>query len=811
MKRRQSLEMPVQDKPVNLWEDSNMLTFTPLGSGREVGRSCHVLEFKGKKIMLDCGIHPGRKGENMLPYFDRFDMSEIDLLLISHFHLDHAASMPNLTERTSFKGQVYMTSSTKAVLGLVLKDYARILANDPTETPIYSPEEMLRCLDRCQTIGFHQEIEIDGIKITPYHAGHVLGAAMFLIEIAGVKILYTGDYSREDDRHLRGAEIPSGRPDVLIVESTFGLMKHEPREVREKRFTQTVEKIVNRGGNCLIPMGALGAVQELLLILEDHWNRNPRLKSFHIYHTSRIANEALKIYRTFIHQMNEKMRANVLSDPWEFDNIDSLGENEEIIGPAVVLASPGYLQSGKSRRLFEMWCQDPRNGVILAGYSVEGTLAKELSKEDNIEPFMALNGTGLLQVKCEVETITFAAHSDYTGTESFVDQLQPRNVIFVHGEEEQMRKLKYELTRVAEREAWDIKFFNPANGHKVQLPFQEQSIVKAYGGGLLQRRKLTQGSRVAAYLVREGFRARLVATEDIRLYTSLKTAAVMQKLHVPFHIKFEQLVVCVSKLFHPEVTGPSSLSIQGKIELVLKNNVVCISWEASPSNDMIADALTAILMQAEGGIPAVRVGTCCSGHGHNVMPKAANPVDYVTDGDGGGDDNEHNHDHDHDHNQIHQKEISMEVDGGPAVSSEQKNEDAITSPPSEEKATEELSSASPAGAAPAAGGQENTTAIEEEEEPAADVATVLAASPSAELLHRLLLERFGSACVGVLPKSLQVRETAASGAEVCVDLIFNAAGHVTTIRSNNPLEGELLESSIRELIHTAIQTVHPIA
>ena len=89
------------------------MTITPLGSGQEVGRSCHLLEFRGMTIMLDCGIHPGYEGMNGLPFLDQVEPEQIDVLLITHFHLDHAASLPYLTERTSFRGRIFMTHPTK--------------------------------------------------------------------------------------------------------------------------------------------------------------------------------------------------------------------------------------------------------------------------------------------------------------------------------------------------------------------------------------------------------------------------------------------------------------------------------------------------------------------------------------------------------------------------------------------------------------------------------------------------------------------------------------------------------------------------
>lgn len=321
----------------------------------------------------------------------------MDLLLITHFHLDHVGSLPYFTEKTDFKGEIYMTRPTRVVSELLLKDYVRInvsTANGAKDRAsstgsgnvfLYDAKDVSRCLTKCRTLDYHQEISIGGIKFCAYNAGHVLGAAMFLIEISGVRIFYTGDYSREEDRHLMKAEVPSPRvqPDLLVMESTFGTLEHEGRKQREERFTACVESIVRRGGRCLIPVFALGRAQELLLILEDHWRKNPSLHSIPIYHNAKVATKALEVYRTYINMMNDSIRRdNRKANPWKFSYIyplnTSLSNQRE---PAVILASPGFLQSGASRQLFDSMCSDERNGVILAGYSVEGTLAHTLATE----------------------------------------------------------------------------------------------------------------------------------------------------------------------------------------------------------------------------------------------------------------------------------------------------------------------------------------------------------------------------------------------------------------------------------------------
>ena len=158
-------------------------------------------------------------------------------------------------------------------------------------------------------VSAHQVITpCPGVTFTPYHAGHVLGACMFLIDIAGLKILYTGDYSREEDRHLVKAEIPPIHPDVLIVESTYGVQSHEPRDDKETRFTNLVHAIIRRGGHVLLPTFALGRAQELLLILDEYWAKHPDLHNVPIYYASSLARKCMAVYQTYIHTMNSNVR-----------------------------------------------------------------------------------------------------------------------------------------------------------------------------------------------------------------------------------------------------------------------------------------------------------------------------------------------------------------------------------------------------------------------------------------------------------------------------------------------------------------------
>lgn len=154
-----------------------------------------------------------------------------------------------------------MTHPTKAVLRLLLGDYLRLLQARDVNDALYTEADLISCMNKIELIDYHENMSVKGMTFHALNAGHVLGAAMYWIDLGGRSILYTGDYSMEEDRHLMAAEIPVRNPDVLIVESTYGVQVHATRAEREARFTSTIERVVKRGGRCLIPVFALGRAQ----------------------------------------------------------------------------------------------------------------------------------------------------------------------------------------------------------------------------------------------------------------------------------------------------------------------------------------------------------------------------------------------------------------------------------------------------------------------------------------------------------------------------------------------------------------------
>lgn len=588
--------------------ESDVLVIQPLGGGQEVGRSCILISFKGKKVLLDMGIHPGLSGMDALPFVDSIEADEIDLLLISHFHLDHCGALPWFLQKTTFKGRCFMTHATKAIYRWLLADCIKVSnISSSSDHMLFNEADLEASMDKIEVMNFHEEKDVSGIRFWGYNAGHVLGAAMFMISIAGVKVLYTGDFSRQEDRHLMSAEIPSIRPDVLMIESTYGTHIHEKREEREARFTGIVYDTVMRGGRCLIPVFALGRAQELLLILDEYWSQHPELHEYPIYYASSLAKKCLAVYQTMVHAMNERIRKQIaISNPFVFKHILNLKsvDHFEDVGPCVVLASPGMMQSGLSRDLFESWCPESRNTCIIAGYCVEGTLAKQILSEP--QEITSLAGHKIPR-KCQVEYLSFSAHADYIQTSEFIRVLKPPNIVFLHGEAGEMNRLKNAIMREYESQENPPALFNPKNTQSVELHFRGEKTAKVCGS-LAKATADGKQPKLSGLLVKRNFTYHLLHPDDLSKYTNLVTSTVSQRLNLHFAGEFQDLIEAVSKFDNQWQVlegfrkGAKSLRVFNIISITLNTSkhVATLEWPASPVNDMYADAVVAVLIKKPG-------------------------------------------------------------------------------------------------------------------------------------------------------------------------------------------------------------------
>ena len=533
-------------------DPGELLELIPLGAGSEVGRSCVVASFFGgkKNVMFDCGIHPGFSGLSSLPYFDEIDLSAIDVLLVTHFHLDHCAAVPFLVNRTNFKGRVFMTHATKAIFHMLMSDFVRLSKPDEKdESQLWDAKDLKAAMDKIEVIDFHQEINIEGIKVTPYRAGHVLGACQFEVNVGGCRVLYTGDYSRVADRHLPAADIPKKTPHVVIVESTYGVSPHTPKEEREARFTDKIHGILGRGGKCLLPVVALGRAQELLLILEDYWEKHPEMGHVPVYQASALARKAMTVYETYINVLNADIKRQFEEkNPFNFKHVQNLNRASDLdgnTGPCVVLATPSMLQSGTSRELFENWCESSDNGVVICDFAVQGTLAREILSD--VKTVKARDGRDL-QLRCSVDAISFSAHADYPQTQQFLDILNPPHVVLVHGETTEMARLKRALEAKAVADGKEMNVFAPKNCQSVEIRYRGEKVAKV-AGSLASDCLPVEGQEVRGVLVAKDFGHLLVAPEDVRDHARLRTSVVTQRQLIPCEVDIDTLRFALEALF----------------------------------------------------------------------------------------------------------------------------------------------------------------------------------------------------------------------------------------------------------------------
>ncbi|KAG8505518.1 Integrator complex subunit 11 [Galemys pyrenaicus] len=449
---------------------------------------------------------------------------------LTHFHLDHCGALPYFSEMVGYDGPIYMTHPTQAICPILLEDYRKIAVDKKGEANFFTSQMIKDCMKKVVAVHLHQTVQVDDeLEIKAYYAGHVLGAAMFQIKVGSESVVYTvsgepvgggevggeapssssslqGDYNMTPDRHLGAAWIDRCRPNLLITESTYATTIRDSKRCRERDFLKKVHETVERGGKVLIPVFALGRAQELCILLETFWERM-NLKA-PIYFSTGLTEKANHYYKLFITWTNQKIRKTfVQRNMFEFKHIKAFdrafadnpgpmtqqptGRTDSGPPPQVVFATPGMLHAGQSLQIFRKWAGNERNmvkaplppRVIMPGYCVQGTVGhKILSGQRKLE----MEGRQVLEVKMQVEYMSFSAHADAKGIMQLVGQAEPENVLLVHGEAKKMEFLRQKI-----EQEFRVSCYMPANGETVVLP-TSPSIPVGISLGLLKR-EMAQG------------------------------------------------------------------------------------------------------------------------------------------------------------------------------------------------------------------------------------------------------------------------------------------------------------------------------
>ncbi len=437
------------------------ITVTPLGAGQDVGRSCIIVAMEGKRIMLDCGIHMGRNDETRFPDFSFITVDEpitkyINCVLISHFHLDHCGALPYLTEMVGYNGPIYMSQPTKAISPILLEDLRKTSVERKGDVNFFTSQMIKDCMKKVITVNLHQNVKVDNdIEIKAYYAGHVIGAVMFYVKVGSVSFVYTGDYNMTPDRHLGAAWIDKCRPDLLITESTYATTIRDSKRCRERDFLKKVHECIEKGGKVLIPVFALGRAQEICILLDTYWDRMD-LK-VPVFFAAGLTEKANNYYKMFITWTNQKIKKTfVHRNMFDFRHIKPFEKSYvNNPGPMVVLASPGMLHGGMSLHIFKKWASGENNMLIMPGYCVQGTVGSRVLQGVKRLEF----DKQVVEVKINIEYMSFSAHADAKGIMRLIQYCEPRNVLLVHGEAARMEFLKKKI-----KDECNLECYMPANG-----------------------------------------------------------------------------------------------------------------------------------------------------------------------------------------------------------------------------------------------------------------------------------------------------------------------------------------------------------
>ncbi|MCQ8892466.1 MAG: MBL fold metallo-hydrolase [Candidatus Methanosuratincola sp.] len=420
-----------------------------LGAGREVGRSCIRLDINNHHFLLDCGIDPAATGPNALPDFTGTSVENLDAVFVSHAHLDHTGAIPELVRR-GFKGKVFMTLPTLALVKLLWQDELSIMEREwPKEDRLWSSKEMHQVLNKLAVpTTYHEVFKLDSISVNFHNAGHILGSTMTEITYKGFRLVYSGDLGTSSNhlRYWRTEDLVY--PDVLICEGTYGGKNRKSREETGKEFIESVRSTVESGGKILIPTFSVGKAQEILKILKDSWNKIPNVEVY----LEGMAIETLRIYEQFLIYMDDKVRRaylfnNINPFRWEaLRTFKSISERKRLYQrdcACIILAPSGMLRGGWSVWHMIKMAEDEKNLIALCGHMEEGTTGHQLMS--GIRNFtlrdMLSKESKEVNVRCKVAHFDISAHAMHNELCNYISRIKPERLVLVHGDEESLKAL----------------------------------------------------------------------------------------------------------------------------------------------------------------------------------------------------------------------------------------------------------------------------------------------------------------------------------------------------------------------------------
>jgi len=410
---------------------------------------------------VDCGLFQGYKllrlrNWSPLPIAP----NQIDAVLLTHAHLDHSGYLPLLVKE-GFAGHVYATSGTRDLCRILLPDSGHIQEEDAAfanrhgfskhapAMPLYTRQDALDCLPLLKAVDFGTTFQpIPGWRATFSPAGHILGAASLLIEVAGRRILFSGDLGRTDDLIMNP---PANAPmaNTVLIESTYGDREH-PREDVLEELGPALKKLASRGGVAVVPVFAVGRAQALLHAIHLLKQRGEIPKSLPVFLDSPMAVHTTHLFEQHPqdHRLNSRDTRALTHSATMVNSTDESRALASRHGPMVILSASGMATGGRVLHHLAHYAGNHRNMIILTGYQAPGTRGATLASGAKS---VRIHGRDV-ELNAEVVQLQSAsAHADARQLLAWLRTMPeaPDQVYVVHGElaaaDEFRKRIKHEL------------------------------------------------------------------------------------------------------------------------------------------------------------------------------------------------------------------------------------------------------------------------------------------------------------------------------------------------------------------------------